>query len=229
MFFLCVLLIYVSVCLLAHQILALFPIFMISGYINIKNMVFLFSSDKKQKTTEISRDYSVLRQKVKKRVVTANYRANLALLILLWSREPEPEEKDKLMDQIQKRMLSLTENDTLTLNQQERGTLRHWLKSPDSQTVLGTLYVVTLLGDKQSLKTVEELWQGKHRANHDYDVLKAAQDCLPRLKARIAALERGEGLLRPSASPEPAKSLLRPSGTPEEADPAQLLRSSEEP
>ncbi len=153
----------------------------------------------------------------------------LSIKMAAYTDEDEPQPKARLKKTMQRMSPRLTFEDAASLNLTDRNTLRDWLKDEDRETVLGALHVVTLLGDKRALKVVEELHAGKHLASSEPGRVEAAGQCLPQLRERIAALERGEDLLRASTPPQMDETLLRPLASfsyPNSEEAQQLLRAS---
>ena len=92
--------------------------------------------------------------------------------------------------------------------------------------ILATLKAYEQIGGAEDLPTVTRLAEGKGYAKQSINVRRAAQECLPYLRARSEGQELRQTLLRASnpAAADPA-TLLRPTAA-NGGDPAQLLRAS---
>ena len=93
--------------------------------------------------------------------------------------------------------------------------------------ILATLKSYEQIGGMEDLPTVARLAQGKGYAKQNYNIRKAAQECLPYLQARSEGQDLRQTLLRASSeSADSAANLLRPASAASSADPAQMLRAS---
>ena len=88
------------------------------------------------------------------------------------------------------------------------------------------LKVWQTIGNSQDLPIVENLVAGKSLAKGNPEVLQAALECLPILKALVEQQKPSETYLRASSEPE---NLLIPAGAPDETDTELLLRPSDNP
>ena len=93
--------------------------------------------------------------------------------------------------------------------------------------ILATLKSYEQIGGMEDLPTVTRLAEGKGYAKQSINVRRAAQECLPYLRARSEVQELRQTLLRASnpAAANPA-TLLRPASAANVSDPAQMLRAS---
>ena len=93
--------------------------------------------------------------------------------------------------------------------------------------ILATLKAHEQIGGTDDLPTVERLAKGEGSAKQNYNIRKAAQECLPYLQARSEGQDLRQTLLRASSeSADSAANLLRPASAASSADPAQMLRAS---
>ena len=94
--------------------------------------------------------------------------------------------------------------------------------------ILATLKSYEQIGGMEDLPTVARLAQGKGYAKQNYNIRRAAQECLPYLQARSEGQELRQTLLRASSvSAENSANLLRPAAASSETAPHELLRPAE--
>ena len=111
------------------------------------------------------------------------------------------------------------------LNRQLSGKY-HLYRGSRIAFILATLKSYEQIGGMEDLPTVARLAQGKGYAKQNYNIRKAAQECLPYLQARSEGQELRQTLLRASSgNADNAATLLRPTAA-NGGDPAQLLRAS---
>ena len=103
------------------------------------------------------------------------------------------------------------------------------LNGDDPEFVLAILHVLPQIGAADAIPSVRRLALGKLVARQDTYVREAARVCLEVLEQRAASARNAHLLLRASTPPEPpADNLLRSVVRASPAEPAQLLRSSEQ-
>lgn len=123
----------------------------------------------------------------------------------------------------------LKASDSSLLDKSKRSDLRRLLHSREKALVLAVLKALEQVGNREDVKAVERLAQGRGLAAQEKDVQEAAQHCLEFLEVEGQKRRDSQILLRPAQDDgRAADVLLRPTTAVSDTAPQILLRPAEQ-